>query len=254
MAYNADPQLTGRKILVTRPAGQADMLASLIEQQGGEVILLPVIDIVAVDVVEWPVWQPQLTDWLVFVSPNAVRCFMAGYQGQLPEHIKLVAAGEGTAQAMRQHGLGVDLQPELSNGSEGLLPLEQWQQMQQQQVVIVRGNGGRELMADTLRDRGAQVRFLEVYRRELPTLSASVLQQALLADWLTITSVNGVKNLLSLLSDCRQQILQKPLLVVSERIRDFAIEQGFEQVYVTADVSDTAMVQRLIEMGSDYAN
>ncbi len=254
MAYNADPQLTGRKILVTRPAGQANMLASLIEQQGGEVILLPVIDIVPVDVVEWQVWQPQLTDWLVFVSPNAVSCFMAGYQGQLPEHIKLVAAGEGTAQAMRQHGLQVDLQPELSNGSEGLLPLAQWQQMQQQQVIIVRGNGGRELMADTLRDRGAQVSFLEVYRRELPTLPASVLQQALLADWLTITSVNGVKNLLSLLSDYRQQILQKPLLVVSERIRDFAIEQGFEQVYVTADVSDTAMVQRLIEMGSDYAS
>ena len=254
MAYNTEPQLTGRKILVTRPVGQADVLASLIEQQGGEAILLPVIDIVAVDSAQWQPWQPELTDWLMFVSPNAVRCFMAGYQRQLPEHIKLVAAGEGTAQAMRAHGLRVDLQPELSNGSEGLLPLAQWQHMQQQQVVIVRGNGGRELMANTLRDRGAQVNFLEVYRRELPTLPATVLQQALQADWLTITSVNGVKNLLSLLSDYRQQVVQKPLLVVSERIRDFASEQGFERVYVTADVSDTAMVQRLIEVGSDYAS
>ena len=254
MAYNANLQLAGRKILVTRPFKQANMLARLIEQQGGEVILLPVIDIVPVDVVEWQMWQPQQTDWLMFVSPNAVACFMAGYQGHLPKHIKLVAAGEGTAQAMREHGLQVDLQPELSNGSEGLLPLPQWHQMHQQQVVIVRGDGGRELMADTLRARGATVTYLEVYRRQLPVVSASVLQQACLADWLTVTSVNGVKNLLHLLSAKRLEILEKPLLVVSNRIRDFAIEQGFKRVYVSSDVSDIAMVQRLIEMGSDYGS
>lgn len=244
--------LAGRKILVTRPAAQADGMANLIERLGGEAILFPVIEIVAVDVLDWQVWHPEQTDWLVFVSRNAVDCFMAGFQGNLPDNIKLVAAGEGTAQALQHHGLAVNLVPEISNGSEGLLQLPQWQQMQDQHVVIVRGDGGRELMADTLRARGASISYIEVYRRQLPSASASLLQQACLADWLIATSANSVQNLLRLLSAKSAQIRQKPLCVVSERIKDFAVEQGFNQVYFSLDASDEAIIQRLIEMGSDH--
>ena len=146
----------------------------------------------------------------------------------------------------------MDLQPELSNGSEGLLQLPEWQQMTQQQVVIVRGEGGRELMADTLRARGAKISYLEVYRRQLPTVSSELQQQACSADWLTATSANGVTNLLNLLSASCPQVLQKPLLVVSERIKAFAVQQGFKRVHVSLDASDGAIIQRLIEMGSDH--
>lgn len=245
-------QLTGQKILVTRPAAQANAMATLIEQQGGEAILFPVIEIVAVDVIDWQVWHPEQTDWLVFVSRNAVECFMAGFQGHLPDSIKLVAAGEGTAQVLNHHGLAVDLVPEISNGSEGLLRLPEWQQLQDQHVVIVRGNGGREVMADTLRSRGANISYIEVYRRQLPSVSTSLVQQACLADHLIATSANSVHNLLRLLSAECPQIVQKPLCVVSERIKDFAVEQGFKQVYVSLDASDEAIIQRLIEMGSDH--
>lgn len=244
--------LEGRKILVTRPIRQAVVLVELIEQQGGEAIVFPVIEIMAIDVKQWGEWNPQQTNWLVFVSRNAVEHFLQGSSQTLPAHIKLAAAGDGTAQTMRENGLTVDLQPELSNGSEGLLQLPEWQQMDQQHVVIVRGEGGRELMADTLRARGAKISYLEVYRRQLPTVASKLQQQACSADWLTATSANGVTNLLSLLSTSCPQILQKPLLVVSERIKDFALEQGFKQVHVSLDASDGAIIQRLIEMGSDH--
>jgi uroporphyrinogen-III synthase len=227
--------LEGRKILVTRPIRQSNGLGDLIEQQGGEAIVFPVIEITAIDVKQWGEWNPQQTNWLVFVSRNAVEQFL-----------------EGTAQALRENGLTVDLQPELSNGSEGLLQLPEWQQMTQQQVVIVRGEGGRELMADTLRARGAKISYLEVYRRQLPTVSSELQQQACSADWLTATSANGVTNLLNLLSASCPQVLQKPLLVVSERIKAFAVQQGFKRVYVSLDASDGAIIQRLIEMGSDH--
>jgi len=252
VAHDIQQRLTGQKILVTRPAAQANGIATLIEQQGGEAILFPVIEIVAVDVIDWQVWHPEQTDWLVFVSRNAVECFMTGFQGHLPDNIKLAAAGEGTAQALNHHGLAVELVPEISNGSEGLLQLPQWQQMQDQHVVIVRGDGGRELMADTLRARGASIDYLEVYRRHLPSVSASLVQQACLADSLIATSVGSVHNLLCLLSAECPHIVQKPLCVVSERIKDFAVEQGFKQVYVSLDASDEAIIQRLIEMGSDH--
>lgn len=244
--------LQGRKVLVTRPIRQASGLVELIEQQGGEAIVFPVIEITAIDVKQWGEWNPQQTNWLVFVSRNAVEHFLQDLPLPLPAHVKLVAAGEGTAQALRQNGLTVDLQPELSNGSAGLLQLPEWQQMAHQQVVIVRGEGGRELMADTLRARGANISYLEVYRRQLPTVSSELQQQACSADWLTATSANGVTNLLSLLSASCPQILQKPLLVVSERIKAFALEQGFKQVHVSLDASDGAIIKRLIEMGSDH--
>ena len=131
--------LKGHKVLVTRPIHQAKGLVEMIEQQGGEAIKFPVIEIKAIDVRQWNEWNPLHTNWLVFVSRNAVEAFMSGYQQQLPSTIKLAAAGEGTAQAMREQGLKVDLLPELSNGSEGLLQLPEWQQMDQQQVTIVRG-------------------------------------------------------------------------------------------------------------------
>ncbi len=84
-------------------------------------------------------------------------------------------------------------------------------------------------MADTLRARGANISYLEVYRRQLPTVSSELQQQACSADWLTATSANGVTNLFKfIISQLPADFCKKPLLVVSERIKAFALEQGFK--------------------------
>jgi uroporphyrinogen-III synthase len=240
--------LAGQKILVTRPLKQSKILAGLIETAGGEAIVLPVIDIEAVDPALWNQQSLNAYDWLIFVSRNAVDCFVAGWQRPLPEALQLAAVGDGTAAAMRDQGLKVDLQPARSTGSEGLLATDAMQQLANQQVLIVRGVGGRELLADTLAARGANISYLEVYRRALTAPDTAALATALTADKVICTSVAGVNNLYQLFGPDMTILMKKPLVVLSERIRQHALSLGFERVFVTAAAGDKAILQRLTEM------
>ena len=244
--------LKGLKILVTRPQHQSQRLTQLIARAGGEAIVFPVIAIEAVPADLWQTRQLDNVDWLMFVSPNAVNGFCSGWQQSLPEHIRLAAVGgKGTAASMRQAGLRVDLQP-LSSGSEGLLQLPEMQNMMGKHVVIVRGDGGRELLADTLAARGATISYMEVYRRALPVYDDEVKLRACQADMLMCTSMAGLDNLHQLLSGTWTTQLAKPLVVFSERIKQHAHHMGFQQVSVTADFSDDDVVTTLIEMEKQH--
>jgi uroporphyrinogen-III synthase len=122
------------------------------------------------------------------------------------------------------------------------------QQLANQQVLIVRGVGGRELLADTLAARGANISYLEVYRRALAAPDTSALATALTADKVICTSVTGVNNLYQLFGPDMTILMKKPLVVLSERIRQHALSLGFERVFVTAAAGDKAILQRLTEM------
>lgn len=244
--------LQGLKVLVTRPVAQTEKLASLLQQQQAQPVIFPLIEIKAIDAGSWPVMDWRKVDWLIFVSRNAVQHFCAGLPKKLPSRLQCAAVGNGTAQAMREQGLKVSLQPEKSNGSEGLLTLPDMQQLQDKKVVIVRGQGGRELLADTLQARGAKIRYIEVYSRQLPRVSNEQKTAALQADIVLATSVQSVTNLLAIFADNTQQLLSKPLVVVSERIRQFAQAQGFSRVVVTDTASDEAIMQRLTEIGAEH--
>ncbi|MTI62875.1 uroporphyrinogen-III synthase [Methylophaga sp.] len=247
-----DRPLAGQRILVTRPQAQAAKLTGLIEEAGGEAISFPVIDIVALPPDTWGSLMLSHSDWLIFVSRNAVECFMAGWQQSLPEQLKLAAVGDGTAGAMREAGLPVDCQPDTSSGSEGLLQMPEMQAMQNRQVVIVRGVGGRELLADTLTERGASISYVEVYRRALAQHERSACVRAMHADKLICTSVTGLDNLCRILAEFRAELFCKPLVVVSERIRDHARSLGFRWVEISTDASDTAVLNTLIEMDKQH--
>lgn len=244
--------LTGLRVLVTRPAAQADKLVSLLKQQNAAPVLLPLIEIKAIDAGSWPIIDWRKIDWLIFVSRNAVQHFCAGWGKKLPARLQCVAVGNGTAQAMREQGLTVSLQPEISNGSEGLLTLPEMQQLKDQKIVIVRGQGGRELLADTLQARGASIRYIEVYSRQLPKVSNAQKMAALETDILLATSVQSVANLLRIFAESKQQICAKPLVVLSERIKQYALAQGFSDIVVTDNASDEAIMQRLTEIGAEH--
>ena len=115
-------------------------------------------------------------------------------------------------------------------------------------IVIVRGKGGRELLADTLIARGATISYIEVYERCIATPSREQCDAALLADTIVCTSVAGVTNLQQLLKNNIETVLIKPLIVLSERIKQHALSLGFKQVDVSADASDQKIMQRLMEM------
>ena len=247
-----DRPLADQRILVTRPQAQSANLSGLIEQAGGEPICFPVISIVPISRDSWTKLTLNHVHWLIFISRNAVECFMAGWQQRLPAQLKLAAVGDGTASAMREAGLTVDCQPETSNGSEGLLQMPVMQAMQDKQVVIVRGVGGRELLADTLKERGASISYVEVYRRTLAQHERAACINAMHADKVICTSVTGLDNLCRILAGFRAELLCKPLVVVSERIREHARSLGFRWVEVSADASDTAVLHTLIDMDKQH--
>lgn len=248
----ADLPLNGVKVLVTRPDKQSERLNNLIAAAGGEAMLFPVIAIQPLAVDKSTLESIcSNADLIIFISSNAVECFCQAMSGELLQSgLRLAAVGEGTAKAMKQNGLAVDLKPALSTGSEGLLALAELQQLNDQQIVIVRGRGGRELLADTLSARGAKISYIETYERILPVYSKEECQRAEQADYLVCTSVAGVDNLCKIMAMYRQHLMNKPLVVLSERIRQHALSLGFKQVLVTCEASDDAIVQRLIEVGS----
>jgi uroporphyrinogen-III synthase len=248
------PDLNGVGVLVTRPAHQADTLCRLIEAAGGEAIRFPVLAIAPpLDRRSALAMVAQLAQYelAVFVSPNAVELGLdlIEAQGGLPPGLRLAVVGEGSGRALRARlGRGPDLQPSERYDSEGLLALPVLQQVTGWRIVIFRGDGGRELLGQTLRERGATVDYAEVYRRERPIADREALEAQLArgaVDIVTVTSSEGLRNLLELAgAESAQRLKQLPLVVVSERTAALAQALGFSlPALVAAQASDAGLVQ-----------
>jgi uroporphyrinogen-III synthase len=240
--------LKGLRVLITRPQDQAMGLTECITQQQGHALLFPVIEIEAIPSKLWPLPDLAGIDMLIFVSRNAVSYFFESIEQHIPNQICLAAVGNGTAQEIESYGYSVAVKPDDIAGSEGLLAMASLHDVAQKKVVIVRGHGGRELLADTLVQRGAEVRYVEVYQRTLPKMSVEACLEALSADVIICTSVAGVENLCRILSSHIDSLLLKPIIVVSERIKHIAEKLGFHRIMVTEDVSDEAMMKQLAQM------
>jgi uroporphyrinogen-III synthase len=247
--------LTGVRVLVTRPAHQAEHLASLIEQHGGSAIRFPTLAIMArdeLDSIRQTLANLDAYQWLIFISANAVNFALKANDGKIDRNktVRFAAVGQATAQAMISAGLVVDILPENGYNSEALLAMPALQQVDGQQCLIVRGEGGREQLATTLRSRGAKVNYLEVYKRIIPRIDSSpvvnlLVQQQL--DVITITSAEALQNLSLMLGEAYHQRLSLiPLVVVSERIRGIAADMGFKRIAVTDSPIDTAILETVI--------
>ena len=241
----ANSTLDGWNVLVTRPEQQAQKLRELLVSAGGNAIVFPTIEVVPIEFDDVDLLQ---YDVIIFVSRNAVSYFADRITQSVAESTLLVSVGKGSADSMRLHGVRVDLQPDRSVGSEGLLMMPELVEMSGKRVLIVRGKGGRELLADTLVQRGAEVRYIEVYERTLPSPNIEQCERALTANCVVCTSVEGVKNLGLLLQDSLKALLDKPMFVMSERIKNYAVSLGFENVLVTNTSSDNAVIEQLTKM------
>jgi uroporphyrinogen-III synthase len=246
------PDLRGAGVLVTRPARQAEPLCHAVEAAGGKPIRFPVLEIrdpPDVTAAHALLADAAQFDLLLFVSANAVERAAPW----LPVRVdaKIAAVGEATARALEAAGLAPSLVPAGRFDSEGLLALPALQAVAGWQVLIVRGTGGRTLLADTLAARGATVRHAEVYRRALPDVDPT----PLVRDWeqrvqlIVATSNDVLDNLLALLGrdDGARKAFATPLVVVSERMATHARAAGFRCVVVAAGAGDTAIVDALAE-------
>ena len=248
--------LHGVSVLVTRPAAQADALCQLIEQHGGEVYRFPVLEIRASD-------QPQALsaaikrldgyDWAFFVSANAVDMALARIleQRNWPDALRIAVVGKRSAAELERFGLRADLVPEHKFNSEALLALPPMHQVEGLRCVIFRGNSGREYLADTLRERGAQVDYVEAYQRVRPVGDAGALLQHWRAgriDTVQVNSEESLQNLIAMLGPDGQSLLRAtPLLVVSERMLPRVRALGFEQPpLLAANATDQAVLDALL--------
>ena len=237
------------RILVTRPVHQAENLCRLIHENNGIPIRLPTLEIVPLilesDEIELPLTQ---ADWFIFTSTNAVCCYCSQLDDAKMHDLKTkscLAIGKATAQALITVGLNVDLIPQHGYNSEALLELAELQNVVQQNIVIIRGENGRETLAEILKQRGANVSYQNVYKREIPQIDCTeVLQQRL--DFITITSGEAIQNLVKMLPETQHDLLKKiPLIVVSERIQTIAKNLGFETIALAQMPSDDAILNTI---------
>lgn len=252
---NASP-LAGRCIVVTRPLAQAGPLAEAIKAAGGEPLIFPLLEITAAEDPQ-PLAEAAAHlgryDWAVFISPNAVDYALPTLfaQAPWPATLRPAAVGQGTVRALAAHGITGCIAPSERFDSEALLALPELatEQVAGKRVAIFRGDGGRELLADTLRERGALVDCITCYRRSPPSAGC----QPLLAAWragkldaLAVSSSEGLRYLLALLDDEGRGFLQQtPLFVPHARIAETAGELGLRNI-VLSDAADAGIMAALV--------
>jgi uroporphyrinogen-III synthase len=247
--------LKGARILVTRPKHQSDTLCQLIEQQGGVPVRFPTIEIVSLDDNISATNAFNLlsnAQWLIFTSANAVNFAMSTIGGKIRQFSKarIVAIGKATAKTLNLAGIEIDVLPENGFDSEALLAMPQMQQVSNQSILIVKGKGGREELANGLRLRGANVNYLDVYKRVMPDHDNTELTGLLTNNNLSvivITSGEALENLLTLLDTSYHECLKAVwLVVISLRIKQLANNMGFLRVAVTENPSDLAILNTMI--------
>lgn len=242
--------LAGLNIAVTRPRYQAEKLVRDIENAGGKAILFPLLEIApAADPEKLQKLVARLPDFslAIFISPNAVRYGVEAIRaaGIPPATIKAAAVGQGSASALREQGVQNVITPSNGSDSEALLAMPELQDVQGKSIMIFRGDGGRELLGDTLKTRGATVEYAECYRRIKPQLDI-VLLRAAAPDALTVTSSEALAHLREALDETSQAWLSAlPLFVQHERIAAAARKLGWRNVTVTAG-GDDGMLEGLI--------
>ncbi|OGS91045.1 MAG: uroporphyrinogen III synthase [Gallionellales bacterium GWA2_60_18] len=247
----ADHALKGLKIAVTRPRDQAVPLVQKIEQAGGIPLLFPLLEIAAApdtQTLHEQVSRIARSDLAIFISPNAVQYGMAAIRAAgvaLPASLRIAAVGQGSARALRELGIADVVVPVDRFDSEGLLALPALQDVAGKRVMILRGDGGRELLGDTLKARGAQVEYVACYRRSKPQLDmAALLREA--PDALTATSGEALEHLWqSAVESQRDALRDSPLFVPHARIAGLAQRQGWRRVILT-DAGDDGLLDGLI--------
>lgn len=252
----ADGPLAGRTVVVTRPQAQAAPLAEAIAAAGGKPLVFPLLEISpAVDPQPLAEAVACLDEYAVavFISPNAVDYALPVIlaQGAWPPGLLPAAVGQGTVKALVAHGVAGCIAPTERFDSEALLALPELaaEHVAGRRIAIFRGDGGRELLADTLRERGARVDCITCYRRSGPSAGVVPLLAAWRAaglDAVTVSSSEGLRYLVDLLDAEGRDFLQRtPLFVPHARIAENARTLGLSNIVLT-EAADAGILAGLL--------
>jgi uroporphyrinogen-III synthase len=225
--------LTG-VIVVTRTEPGASEQASALRAAGFQVDVCPVLRIECCE----PSRAIPMPDIVFFMSVHAVRCGLSHVRAHLAG-AQCYAVGRATADALDTEGIA-SRTPEKDQSTEGLLALAELEQIEGAQVVIVRGEGGREKLAEVLESRGGRVESVDVYRR---VASRPKMRDLKDIDTVVIGSGDGVRALAQLVAmDARADVR---LVVPSSRVAEAARALGFAKLSISDGASNEAVVSCL---------
>lgn len=274
----AQNSLKGVKVLLTRPALQSKNLIKRIEAFGGAVLNLPLLEIdpvldkPSIERIKSKIMALDQYDVALFISTNAASLGMEWvdqYWPQLPMGLHAYAVGPSTAEILQQFSWPVHYS---SSGvtSEHLLALPGLQDISGKRVALFRGQGGRELLAETLRERGARVDYIELYQRRVPIYDREETLAQIRNNGINIavlTSMQILESFLRLLglripsSDSVQVVqdnedvallsLLKSLCIVvpSQRVQVVAKDAGFKRVIQASGADDESVLDSLARSG-----
>jgi uroporphyrinogen-III synthase len=245
--------LRGRIVVITRPAGTAAALSHQVRAGGGVPLLLPGLALRRVDdeVEASDGLQAALADdVLIFSSPAAVR--FAAALAPLRTLATVLAVGQGTARALRRHGIQTPLTPARQD-SEGLLDHPALQGLQGRRIALVGAAGGRGLLREQLLSRGVQLRELHVYQRVAPRLDrrhVEPLLQLLPSALGLLSSAEALHNLSRILPPAAlTRLLAATAVVSSERLASAARAAGFNRIALAASALSADLLGAAMRAG-----
>jgi len=244
--------VTDWRVLLTRPAEESATLAATLSEAGIYSSSLPLLDIEPLPIT--PERQAVLRDLgrycaVIVVSKPAARLALQQLDQAWP-HLRWFSVGAATAQVLADRGLDVHY-PQTGDDSEALLQLPALREAiarPDARVLILRGEGGRELLAERLREQGASVDYLELYRRFLPAYDSGVLTQRIQLErlnGLVVSSGQGFLHLQALAGSDWPQVARLPLFVPSPRVYEMARAAGAEKVVDCRGASAAALLVAL---------
>ncbi|PJE80741.1 Uroporphyrinogen-III synthase [invertebrate metagenome] len=240
--------------LVTRPEPSGESLIQCIRQCGGKSCSLPMLDIIP-NVASRQ--HKQLLeslgqfDLIIVTSHNAARFGMAWIKQQvssLPEHCQWYAIGRRTARELSVSAIQPlsIIVPSSGHNSEALLAMENLQSIKEQRILLLKGEGGRPLLEDALRERGALVTSLAVYRRCCPRYDREETLQLLEKQCINAILCHSGETVISLRHNLTAQWFQDcPLIVPGQRVAKIATSLGSRKVFIATSPDDRAMLSAL---------
>ena len=253
------PLLSGLRVLVTRPAHQAQGQIDYLRQLGADPATLPLLEIAPTQAEDGTDYQHckrcildlDLYAGVIFVSPNAARIgadWIDQYWPQLPVGVRWIGIGQQTCNTLHQLGFEA-WHAEGGFDSDALLAHSSMQAVQAQRFLILCAEGGRDLLANMLHQRGARVDCAHVYRRICPAYSNKVIQSTIYAQPLSailITSGQALRNLLELGRPVTPALTDVRIIVPSARLAELARSLGFHRIRVAQGPDDCSMVDALL--------
>ena len=240
--------LTNKTILVTRPKHQAEPFCERLEQAGAKVVRFPAIEIISIPFDKKKCKPADQQDIIIFTSSNATLYSLDWLLESIFEFelsgkeltFKIAAIGKKTALLLSENDIPIHIQPTEDFNSESLLALPALQSVNiyNKNILIVKGKGGRTLLADTLKSRGANIQTINVYRRSCPTPDDPMLKtlHSEKIDIITLTSVESSDNLFKVLKKHKVSWLANAtLLLGSSRIHHAIKKKGIKNLCLIAE-------------------